>query len=478
MIHRPQNIAITLSFALLMLSGCHLQRGLLATLGDDFAAPDLSVATQWQVAKTPEGEKLDGKNGWAIFNDAVLIDLLESANQHSATLADAKAKIEQARAQWIGTQASFLPNLNARAEAGRATFSFGGPVYTRDQYQIDLQSSWELDLFGGLARQAQSVTAQIQAQQANYQSAQIALSAEVASAYFSLRYVYVQIHLATQLLAAQEKTLQITQQAQQAGLNSVNEVQLALASWQESKAQLLQLQTQAQRIIKGLVALSALTENTLQSQLINHETPRLPQAPSFSIDPMPANVLMQRPDVNAAELEMAQACADIGVEEAARYPKLTLTGNIAHAFQNMGPSALMFAQTWSIGPSLSLPILDYGKRAANVEAAKARYEAASVRFHAVVRNAVKEVEEAMLRIDTSAQQRTLLMQATQNYQAKLQTNEKLYQAGLASLLDLQRLQRAYLQAQKAQLELDFESLNAWIALYRAVGGTWQMQTFQ
>ena len=475
MMHHTQNTAITLSFILLMLSGCRLQHGLLTTLGEDFTAPDLGVATQWHVETKPEGEKLDLKNGWTKFNDALLLDLLESANQHSATLADAKAKIEQARAQWIGSQANFLPSLNARAEAGRATFSFGGPVYTRDQYQIDLQSSWELDLFGGLARQAQSMTAQIQAQHANYESAQIALSAEVASAYFSLRYVQVQIHLATQLLKTQENTLHITQQAQQAGLNSVNEVQLASASWQESKAQLLQLQTQAQRIIKGLVALSALEENALQTKLINHEVPRLAQAPNFSIDPIPVNVLLQRPDVNAAELEMAQACADIGVEEAARYPKLTLTGNIAHAFQNMGPSALMFAQTWSIGPSLSLPILDYGKRAANVEAAKARYDAASVHFHAVVRNAVKEVEEAMLRLDTSGQQKALLSQATQNYFSKLQASEKLYEAGLTSLLDLQSLQRVYLQAQKTQLELDYESLNAWIALYRAVGGNWQMK---
>ena len=128
---------------------------------------------------------------------------------------------------------------------------------------------------------------------------------------------------------------------------------------------------------------------------------KLPSPPAFRIDSLPAHVLLQRPDVAAAERDVAEASANIGVEQAKRFPKLSLSGNITPTLQNINGAAFLLAQTWSIGPTLSLPLFDAGKRAADVETARAQYQSAESKFRSKVRTAVKEVEEALVRLDSA-----------------------------------------------------------------------------
>ena len=195
-------------------------------------------------------------------------------------------------------------------------------------------------------------------------------------------------------------------------------------------------------------------------------------ADSVKIAAIPAKVLLQRPDISGAERDVAEASANIGVERAKQFPKLSLSGNITPTLQNMNGSALMLAQTWAIGPTLSLPLFNAGKRAADVETAKAKYQAASSRFNSKVRIAVKEVEEALVRLDSAHKSLPEALIAENGYKTNFNAMQTLYTNGLGNLLDVETARRNMLSAELATKDLEREQVSAWIALYRAAGGNW------
>jgi outer membrane protein TolC len=182
--------------------------------------------------------------------------------------------------------------------------------------------------------------------------------------------------------------------------------------------------------------------------------------------------VLQRPDVSAVEREVAYASANIGVAEANRFPKLTITGNIAPAFQSINAGTILFTPTWAIGPTLSLPLFDAGKRFANLQVAKAQYETAVVNFHSVVRTAVKEIEEAQIRLTSVSQQLPKMRANLEHHQKIFFNTQELYNAGLSNLIDLESTKHDVLSAEMALQDIEYEKVRAWIALYRAAGGSW------
>jgi outer membrane protein TolC len=186
---------------------------------------------------------------------------------------------------------------------------------------------------------------------------------------------------------------------------------------------------------------------------------------------VPAQVLSQRPDLAAAERELAAASADIGVREAERFPRLSLLGNIGPLSFETAVASIS-ATSWSIGPSLSLPIFDGGRRAANVETAKIAYEVAATNYRTQARRAVREVEEALVRLDSLNQREREGLKASKGYHESLQAAQARYKFGLASILDLEETRRLSVNADNILANVRRERVNAYIALYRAVGGGW------
>ncbi|WP_170942317.1 TolC family protein, partial [Noviherbaspirillum denitrificans] len=186
-------------------------------------------------------------------------------------------------------------------------------------------------------------------------------------------------------------------------------------------------------------------------------------------------LLSQRPDVFAAEREVAAAAAEIGGARAQRFPRLSLSGSIGRAnFRSGGVDADL--STWSIGPlAMSLPLFDGGRRAANVEAAEARYEAAAAAYRARVRQAVREVEEALVNLQSTAARGEDARISVEGYRTSFTATEARYKAGLASLVELEEARRNRLTAENALVALERERRSAWVALYRAAGGGWTAQ---
>ena len=179
-----------------------------------------------------------------------------------------------------------------------------------------------------------------------------------------------------------------------------------------------------------------------------------------------------RPDVYQAELEVAAASAEVGSARADRYPRLTLSGTIAAGYvRTVG--AGMDAPTWQIGPlAVSLPVFDGGRRAAAADAALARYDEAAALYRARVRNAVQEVENALVALQSTADRAADARTASDGFAASLRATQARFSGGLASLFELEDARRSAVQAQVALIDLQRERSTAWIDLYRALGGGW------
>jgi outer membrane protein TolC len=233
---------------------------------------------------------------------------------------------------------------------------------------------------------------------------------------------------------------------------------------------------QCEIALKLLVSLSGMTEAALRTVLdstASPSSPALPQPAQFTIASVPAEVLRQRPDLAAAERSMAAANASIGATEADRYPRLNLVGNITptRLIMNSGPAVSV--TTWSITSSLLAPLIDGGRRGANVEAARADYRAAESLWRARVRNAVREVEEALLQLQSTQARSEDTRLAAEGYHANFLATETRQRAGLASRIELEEARRLDINARSAVTALTHERVQAWIALYRAVGGGWR-----
>ena len=260
-----------------LLGGCALPEGLLGNLGPNYQ-PNALPVQHWHLP--PPGPAMpqpfvahDGSNNalkqwWRQFDDPVLISLLDAAQRSSATLAQAAARIERARVDAVAANAAGGPSLEATAGATRSAFSFGGPAVQRNQAQVGVQSSWEIDIFGGLARQRESARAQLDANVAAWHDARVALAAEVANAYVNFRFCEMQIELARLDAASRAETARLTGITAGAGLQSPANAALARASAADAAAALAQRQSVCEIDIKGLVALTAMEEPALRALLV------------------------------------------------------------------------------------------------------------------------------------------------------------------------------------------------------------------
>ena len=467
----------------LPLGGCALNRGLFATLGPDYTAT-VNAPAAWQApapaarpAQAPlaHGGSQDAlKAWWRRFDDPILVELIDSAERASASLAQATARIARARTDTVAANAAGSPPLDGTAGANRSAFSFGGPAVLRTQASVGLQTAWEIDLFGGLARQSEAARAQLDADSAAWHDARVAVAAEVANAYVNYRFCEMQVALARADAGSRAATARLTGIATTAGLQAPATLALARASAADGAAAAAQKQTECEIGIKGLVALTGQEEPQLRATLAGAPAlaARLPRPPRFEVDTVPARVLAQRPDLTAAERDVAVASAEIGVAEADRYPRLSLTGNVTPTRSRLDGSPAINVTTWAIGPSFTLPLIDGGRRSAKVDAARAQYAAAAASYRAKARQAVREVEEALVKLAGVGTRMPDTRAAAQGYNESLAGARSRQEAGLANLIELEDARRTALAAEGAVAALEYQGVSAWIALYRAVGGGW------
>jgi multidrug efflux system outer membrane protein len=429
-----------------------------------------AVAMQWQAPLPHAGELSDLQTWWSQFDDPLLARLVAAAQAASPTLATAAAHIAESRAARVAGDAALLPSLDLGASASRGRAEPGAP--TGSVASVGLQAAWELDLFGALRAGADAARARLASREAAWHDARVSVAAEVALVYADLRACELQRRLLDDDARSRALSADVTEAAARVGVHAETVAALARASADEAQVAHRQQQAQCELTVKSLVALTAQDEPTLRAQLAAR-TARLPQPREFAVAGVPAAVLAQRPDVQAAARDVAAASADATQAAAQRWPRITLAGTVG-AVRSQSLSLSADGGVWTLGPvTVTLPLFDAGRRRADAAAARARHAAALSAYAARLRAAIQEVESALVTLHADAQRSDDASRAAAGYDRAYQATAASYRAGAASLLELEDARRRRLAAQKTRHALQRERLAAWIALYRATGGGWR-----
>lgn len=466
----PLASVLTLSMASMMLAGCSFVGNLLPSSAP-VKMPDNWFAPLPGEAAVAHSGKLSALNDWwERQGDPLLIELISAAQAINGSISSASARIAQANAERTAAGAALQPTIDTNLSVQRrSTFPPfpGGTIL-----QGSVQASWEIDLLGAnrLAREAASQ--RLAGAEAGWHEARVSVAAEVANQYYQWRSCQGLLTIAEADSASRNETARLTELAANAGFQSPATAALARASAADGRSRVTQQRAQCDIDIKLLVMLTGLTEPSLRTKLalVSQVSPALPVP--VALPALPAATLAQRPDVYAAAQQVAAARNEVGVTDAQRYPRLSLSGSIGRNRFLSGSDAVNL-NSWNIGPvALTLPVFDGGRRRANLAAATARYDDAVSQYRAVVRRAVREVEEALVNLDSSAARSDDARIAIDGFSASLNSVQQRYDNGMASLFELEEARRSKLAAETAWMSLQRERIGAWIALYRAAGGGW------
>lgn len=453
------------------LAGC-------ASVGPDHRAPAFDVPAQWLRTEAPtaarptSAESSDLSAWWLALGDPLLPPLIDEALRNGADTRLAVARLRQARASRLQTGAEAWPTLSASASATRSKSSAAtGTGRTSSLYAAGFDASWEPDIFGSTRRAIEAAQAEQEVAEANVQSAQISLAAEVALNYVELRSYQERLKLARENLANQTQTHQISAWRVQAGLAGSLDAEQARANMEQTRAQIPALQTSLAQAEHRLAVLLGRLPEGLHEQLAAEAA--LPVAPERIAVGIPAQALAQRPDVRAAERTLAAATARVGQAEAARYPQLTLSGSIG--LQSLALSALHApeALTRSLAGSLSAPIFDAGRIRQQIEVQSAVQEQALISYELAVRTALREVEDAIVALANDRTREQALAQAAEAAHNAALLARQQYASGLIDFQTVLSTERTQLSVDDALASARASSVTSLIQLYKALGGGWR-----
>ena len=440
------------------------------------AKPSAAVPARWFAPVPGEGALAhDGQiaslaDWWRQQQDPVLLVLIDAAQHASSSVSAARSRIAQANAERLAAAGASRPMVDAGVSAQRR--SAFPPFPGGNVYQGAVQASWEIDVFGANRMALDAAQRRAQGAEAGWHESRVSVAAETANQYYAWRACRRLLVLTEADATSRAEISRLTELAANAGFQSPANAALARASAAEGRGDVTALRAQCEVDIKALVMLTGLDERDLRTQL-DRASVALPLPAPVPLSELPAATLAQRPDVYAAAQQVAAASSDVGSAEARRYPRLSLSGSIGrNRFETADGNFNL--NSWTVGPvALSLPIFDGNRRRATIAAAAARYEEAASEYHAIVRRAVREVEESLVNLDSIAARSNDAQIAIDGYTASLDAAGLRYQRGMSSLIELEQARRSKLAAEIGLVTLQRERIAAWIALYRAAGGGWQ-----
>lgn len=434
-------------------------------VGPDYTPPALDLPQRWSsVASSRPGPALG--EWWRRFRDPALNALVAEAVAGNLDVAQAKARIREARATREQAVGALFPQVDAGASATRARSA----AVTRNSFRAGFDSSWEIDLFGARDRAVEAATYGADAAVDDLDAVLLTLVGDVASGYVEARGLQARIALARRTARAQRETEALTRTRFQAGDISAIDTARATAQAASTEAQIPTLETALAQARHRLAILAGRPPAALRSVFARPAAvPATPAPPRAGI---PADVLRRRPDVRAAERLLAQATARIGEADAARYPSVSLTGSISTSALKLGDLAKNSAIGWSIGPSLSVPIFNGGELAAAVDAARARRDQSDAALRLAVLTALQDVEDALVGLRQERRRLASLSQAAAASGEATRLSRALYASGGASFLDVLDAQRSLYSAEDSLIQSRIALATQFIALNKALGGGW------
>ena len=433
-------------------------------LAPTYVRPAAPVPASWPTgpAYPAQGEAKAGLPWTSLVGDPRLNTIIERALANNRDLRVTLANVLAARAQYRVQRAAQLPTVTA--EAGASIARRNGE--RQDSYSADVGfSAFEIDLFGRLRNLSEAALQSWLATQEGARSARITLVAETASAYATLAADQQLLALSRNTLASAERTLSLTRTLNGVGLSGKLDVHQAETVVEQARSDVAASITQ---VAQDHNALDLLAGASVEDALLPGSLDQL----IASTAPVPAglssDVLLQRPDVLAAEHELMAANADIGAARAAMFPKISLTAAIGVASSALSSLFSGNAFSWSAAPSAGLPIFGGGARA-NVAYSKAQRDAALARYEGAIQSAFREVADGLARAGTIGDQQRAQRALVLSNQKAYALSEQRYRAGIDPFLNALVAQRSLYAAQRSAIATDLELLQNRVLLYRVVG---------
>jgi len=463
-------LPLSIVAAALLLGGC-------AAVGPDFKRPEVSWLPGWSggslVSLNAEQRgkaRAQTEEWWRNFNDPVLDQLIAEAQRVNPNVRTAGMRILEARAQLMIAGSLLYPQQQQltgkvlRTGEERST----GPDSTLTAYNAGLAVGWEIDFWGKFRRSIEAADAGYFASIAQYDDLQVLMAAQVANFYCAIRTIELRLKIAHENVALQKRSLEITERLFKHGNDSELDVQQARAQYLGTLSTIPQLEGSLRQTRNALSVLLARPPGPLPEMASGRNT--IPQAELGIIVDLPADLLRRRPDVRAAELQLAAQSALIGVSVADLYPSIALLGSLGLSATSLSGSPRIFA--WGLGPSLVWNVFDHGRLTGQVLVQDARFQQAYEQYQGTVLQAAREVDDAAVGFATNREQIPILEEAVKAAQRSLAIANLQYREGLANFERVLDSQRTLFSQQERLVNNQGSVAQSLVALYKAMGGGW------
>lgn len=463
---------LVLALSGLLLTAC-------ATVGPDYEAPpSVDTGQGWSLPLAAETGATDLSRWWSTLDDAVLEQLITTALAQNLDLRQAAARVDEARAVRDRVAGQRLPSASAGASVNRSQQSRNGPLpvdsmpgldATNTIYDVGFDAAWEADLFGGQRRALEGATARLQATEAEAEGVRMRLVAEVARNWFDAVGTAYELRTREAVLETMRQTTELVRLQQEHGAASKADVNAALAQWAAADAELPELEVRQRAALLSL--------GVLLGELPEYALHRMNEAPApFVLRALPvgerADVLRRRPDVLAAERQLAASTADIGVATAELFPKLSI--GVGGGLQALSTGDWLDSSStrFSILPLISWRLFDGGRVRAEIRAREATQQQAALAYEQAVLNALGDAERALADYDGSLETLERRWIALEPARRAFGHAQARFAAGDLSRIELLAEQRQVYEAETAVVRAHTAAAIRLVALYKALGGGW------
>jgi len=417
----------------------------------------------WQQAQPNDGA-LRGK-WWQAYNDAQLDALEAQVSISNQNVLAADAQFRAAKAAVRVSRAGLFPLVSTSPNASRSRS--GATSGVRNQYTLPIDLAYQVDIWGSIRRGVAGNSAIAQATAAQLEIARLLYQAELAADYFQIQGLDTSRQLMDDTVKSYERNVQLTQDRYDGGVASMGDVALAQTQLESARVQLVDLGVQRAQFEHAIAVLIGKPPAELTILLTLNQTP-----PPVSPVGIPSTLLERRPDIAAAERQVAAANEQIGIAKTAFYPSLAFgasAGSQASAFLDLLTWPSRF---WSVGPQLAQTLFDGGKRRAQVKVTEANYDATVANYRQTVLTAFQQVEDNLAQLRILSDEAVITDRAVKAAQRSLEISTNQYVGGLTSYLTVITSQTYTLQNQMRAVDIQTRRLDASVSLIQALGGGW------
>ena len=468
-----------LGLTALLLAGC--------TVGPDYHPPAAEVPPSFAEANSPSAlSDPDLATWWRSFGDTELDALVNRAVAQNLDVEAAAARSREARARESVAGAASKPQVDAQGSvtrqrisehaipvppgAGAGGGSFGLPGSEFTTFRVGFDASWEIDLFGRTRRSVEAARARSGEALWNRRDVQVSVAAETADAYLTLRTLQQRIATAEAELGRQQRYERLVAARAKGGLVTGQDLEQQRTERSTAAAALPGLRAQAEAQIHALGVLTGDTPESLIAGLTPSKA--LPPAPPDIPSGLPSDLLRRRPDIRAAERELAASSADIGVAVADLYPRFSLTAAPALVSTALGSLLEWGSRSFSVGAALDWPLLNGGRTRGNIAVANARQEQALIAYRKSVLRALQDVEDSLSRTDGDRRQLADIEAALGAASRAEDIARTRYRGGLVPYSDVLQAQARRLKLEDQLTETRGTLARDTVALFKALGGGW------